>query len=155
MKGLMLPAGSSRGKTRRDSGIGNKCEQRRKFLPVTHHYWSPEASLFSVICRPFHKELTYSPDKVACSKLRYAFKQRVPDVYSKSLVFVCDDVCSTTIHLNHGVILSLQTEARNALNRMNSGCYVAYGFTLVSSFLFYFSHAKVVVTLHRDHILLF
>ena len=83
-------------------------------------YQSPEANLLTVICRPFHEELAYYPDKVTCSKLRYAFEQRVPDVDSKSLVFVCDDVCSTAIHLNHGIILSLQTNVRNALNRMRS-----------------------------------
>ena len=85
-------------------------------------YQSPEANLLTVICRPFHEELACSPDKVTCSKLRYAFEQRVPDVDSKSLAFVCDDVCSTAIHLNHGIILSLETNVRNALNRMSSRC---------------------------------
>ena len=118
-------------------------------------YQSPEANLLTVICRPFHEELAYSPDKVTCSKLRYAFEQRVPDVDSKSLVFVRDDVCSTAIHLNHGIILSLETNVRNALNRMSSRCWVAYELTLVSSSLIHYLHARVVVILYTDHVLIF
>ena len=50
--------------------------------------------------------------------MEYALEERVPDVDSKSLVSVCNDVCSTPIQLNHGVILSLQITVRNVFSRL-------------------------------------
>ena len=56
----------------------------------------------------------------------YALEERVPDVDSKSLVSVCNDVSSTPIQLNHGVILSLQTTVRNVFDRLAFEALVSF-----------------------------